>query len=148
MFEKSSEHLRNSLIMLEIGWKSFENRWPCFEVVKNLSTSWVNFGRRQKIFDNLRKSSKILGDLRNSFEIFGNNRKLLVNLQKFRFCLDKKSHTFYRKKVGRYKFQVISWQDQCYWKYFWCTTTFSVTITGQIWMKVCMGGSKNNLKSK
>ena len=60
-FEKSSEHLRNSLIMLEIGWKSFGNRWPCFKVVKNLSTSSVNFGRR-RIFDNLRKSSKIFGN--------------------------------------------------------------------------------------
>ena len=77
-FEKSSEHLRNSSIMLEIG-----NRWPCFEVVENLSTPSVIFGIRQEIFGNLRKPS--------------------VSLWKFRFCEDEKSHAFYWKKVGRYK---------------------------------------------
>ena len=73
-FEKSSEHLRNSSIMLEIG-----NRWSCFEVVENLSTPSVIFGIRQEIFSNLRKPS--------------------VSLWKFRFCEDEKSHAFYWKKL-------------------------------------------------
>ena len=88
MFEKSSEHLRNSLIILKIGWKSFGNRWPCFEVS-------VFFGSRRKIFGNLWKSSKMFSDLRKSSENFGNLRNKSVNLRKIRFCRDEKSHAFY-----------------------------------------------------
>ena len=78
MFEKSSEHLQNSLIMLEIGWKSFGNRWP---VLKS-SKSFYTFGY-------LRKSS---GNLRHFSEKFRNLRKSSENLWKFRFCGDEKSH--------------------------------------------------------
>ena len=61
-------------------------------MVENLSTPLVIFGSRQEIFGNLRKSSKI----------FGNLRKPSLNLRKFRFCGDEKSHAFTEKKVGRY----------------------------------------------
>ena len=64
---RSPEHLRNSLIWLEIGWKSFGNRWPCFEVVENLSTPSVIFGSCREIFGNLWKSS---GNLWKLLEIF------------------------------------------------------------------------------
>lgn len=53
------------LIMLEIEWKSFGNRWPCFEV-ENLSTPSVIFGSHREIFGNLRKLS---GNLRQSLEV-------------------------------------------------------------------------------
>ena len=79
--------------MLENGWKSFGNRWPCFEVVQNLSTSSVIFGSHWEIFGNLRKWSEMFREL----------RKPSVNLRKFRFCGDEKSHEFYWKKVGRYR---------------------------------------------
>ena len=46
-FEKWLEHLWNSLIMLEIGGKSFENRWSRFEVDENLSATSVIFGSRR-----------------------------------------------------------------------------------------------------
>ena len=75
--------------MLKIGWKSFGNRWPCFEVIKNLSTPLVIFGSQWEIFSNLRKFSE---NLWGSLEIFDNLWKLSVNLRKFRFCGDEKSH--------------------------------------------------------
>ena len=80
-----NEYLPNSLTMLEIGLKSFGNHWPCLEVVENLSTPSVIFGSGREIF----------GDLRESSEIFANLRKPSVNLMKFRFCGDEKSHAFY-----------------------------------------------------
>ena len=69
-----SEHLRNSLLMLEIGCKSFGNRWPCrrksfCNLHLRLSSevegkSSAIFGSRQKIFGNLWKQSvKIFGNL-------------------------------------------------------------------------------------
>ena len=91
-FEKLSQHLWNSLIMLEIGWKLFGN---CFEIIENLSIPLFIFGRRREIFGNLQKLSEIFGDLRKSFENFGNLLKALVNLRKFRFCEDEKSRAFY-----------------------------------------------------
>ena len=93
-FGKSWEHLRNSLIMLEIG-----KHWPCFEVVENLSTPSVIFGRRREIFGNLWKSSEIFSNLLKSSENFGNLPKPSANLWKFRFCEDQKSHAFYWKKL-------------------------------------------------
>ena len=76
MLEKSSEHLRNSLIMLEIGRKSFGNHcWPCFEVVENLST--LTFGYRWKSSENLRnllEPSAIFGSLSKPSAIFGSRR--------------------------------------------------------------------------
>ena len=70
-FEKSSEYLRNSLIMLGIGWKSFGNRCrPCFEVVENLSVRLVIVRSRWEIFGNLLKYSFIFGSHR---KIFGNS---------------------------------------------------------------------------
>ena len=132
-FEKSSEHLRNSLIMLEIGWKSFGNRcWPYFEVIvillciyftlrfsiyarphkllsfyyhhAKIKTVCLSVCLSSKIFQHLRlssevvgKSSEVVANLRRSFEIFGNLPKPSVNLRKFRFCGDEKSHVFYRK---------------------------------------------------
>ena len=87
--------------MLKIGWKSFGNHWSCLEVIETLSTPLDIFGSQQEVFGNLRKlsenlwtSSEIFGNFRKSSEIFGNLWKLLVNLRKFRFCGDKKSHTF------------------------------------------------------
>ena len=92
-FEKLSEHLRNSLIMLEIDWKSLGNCCPpCFEVIENLSTPLVIVGSCLKIIGSRWKPSKAL---RRSFEIFGNLRKPSLNLRKFRFCRDEKSHAFY-----------------------------------------------------
>ena len=83
-FEKSSDHFRDSLIMLEIGWKSFGNHCRLgFKVVKNLSTPYLQ--KLLETFSNLRKSS----------EIFDNLWKPSVNLRKFRFCGDEKSHAFY-----------------------------------------------------
>ena len=74
--------------MLETGWKSFGNCWPCFEVIKNLSTPSDIFGSQREIFsnlqklsENLRRSSEIFGDFRKSSEIFSNLRKPSVNLQ-------------------------------------------------------------------
>ena len=99
-----TEYLPNSLIMLEIGWKlvGYGSRWPCLEAVENLSTPSVIFGSQREFFGNLRKlsenlgrSSEIFGDLRESSEIFANLRKPSVNLMKFRFCGDEKSHAFY-----------------------------------------------------
>ena len=78
--------------MLDIGWKSFGNRWPCLEVVKNVSTPSVIFGSCCEIF----------GDLRKLLEIFDDLWKPSVSLRKFMFCKDEKSHAFYCKKVGRY----------------------------------------------
>ena len=49
--------------MLDIGWKSFGNRWPCLEVVKNVSTPSVIFGSCCEIFGDLRKLSEIFDDL-------------------------------------------------------------------------------------
>ena len=57
MFEKSSEHIRNSLIMLEIGWKSLEI--VAGPVLKS-----------SEVVENLRKLLETFGDLRKSFEIF------------------------------------------------------------------------------
>ena len=67
--------------MLEIGWKSFGNRTPCFEVVENYSTTWVIFGSRREsseilggrreIFGNLQKLPKIFGDFQRSKNIYG-----------------------------------------------------------------------------
>ena len=90
-----TKHLPNSLTMLEIGWKSFRNQWLCFEVVGNLSTSLVIFVSRREIFDNLQMSSEIFGDLQNFSKVFSSLRKLSVNLYKFSFCGDEKSHAFY-----------------------------------------------------
>ena len=87
--------------MLKIGWKSFGNRWPCFEVIENLSTPSVIFGSQREIFSNLRKLSE---NLWGSLEIFRNLWKQSVNLRKFRFCGDEKSHAFYWKKVCRYTY--------------------------------------------
>ena len=94
-FFRRKEYLPNSLTILQIGWKSLGNRWPCFEVVKNLSTPSVIFGSQREIFGNLQKlsenlqrSSEIFGDFWKSSEIFGNRRKPSVNLQKFRFYGD------------------------------------------------------------
>lgn len=98
--EKLSEHLRNSLIMLEIGWKSFGNCCPCVEVIKNLSTPSVIFGSRREIFDNLRKSSETFGDLWKSSKNFGNLRKPSVYLRKSRVYGDEKSRTFTEKKLA------------------------------------------------
>ena len=81
-FEKWSEHLQT---MLEICWKSFGNRWPYFEVVQNLSTPSALFGSR-------RKSSAIFGSIPKNLD---NLWKPSVNLWKFRFCEDEKSHAFY-----------------------------------------------------
>lgn len=89
-------------MMLEIGWKSFRNCWPCFKVVKNLSTPSVFFRSCCKIFGNLWKSSEIFGSCRKSSEIFRNLWKPSVNRRKFRFCGDEKYRAFYYKKVGRY----------------------------------------------
>ena len=69
MFEKSSEHLWSSLIIIKIGsWKSFENCCLYFEVVI-------------EIFVYLRKSS---GNLWKSSKIFGNLWKPLVNFRKLK----------------------------------------------------------------
>ena len=61
-FEKS-QHLRNSLIIardsLEILWKSLA--CPVFEIIENLSTTWVIFGSRQEIFASLSKTSVTFG---------------------------------------------------------------------------------------
>ena len=84
--------------MLEISWKSFGNHCrPCFEVIENLFTPSV-------IVRKSWKSLETFGDLGKSFKIFGNLWKPSVNLRKFRFCGDEKSHAFYWKKVGRYMF--------------------------------------------
>ena len=86
-------------MMLEIGWKSYENRcWPCFEVIENLSASSVIFESRRKIFGNLWKLLEIFGNLWKSSEIFGNLRKPSVNLRKFRCCEDKKFSRILLKK--------------------------------------------------
>ena len=101
-FEKSSKHLWNSLIMLEIGWKSLGNRWRTW--FWNHQKSFYTFSYLRKSLRNLPKSSEIFGDLRKSFKNFGNLQKASVNLRKFRFCGDeiRVSHAFYWKKVGRY----------------------------------------------
>ena len=92
-FEKSLEHLQNSLIMLEIGWKFFGNLcWPYFEVIKNISTSLVIVRSLPKIFGSRWKPSAIFGSL---LEIFDNLQKPSVNLKKFSFYGDEKSHAFY-----------------------------------------------------
>ena len=101
MFEKASEHLRNSLLMLEIGWKSSGNRKPCFEVVENYSTtsvifrsrreSSVIFGGRREIFGNLQKLPKIFGDFQRSKNIYGFltlKLKLLKNLMRAKALRD------------------------------------------------------------
>ena len=72
-FFRLKEHLRTSLVMHEIGWKSFGNCWLCFEVIENFYTPSVIFGSRQEIFSNLRKLS----------EIFGNLQSVVGNCQKF-----------------------------------------------------------------
>ena len=97
-----NEYLPNSLIMLEIGLKSFGNHWPWLEVVENLSTpsvifgsQWEFFGNLRKLSENLRRSSDIFGDFQKSSEIFANLRKPSVSLLKFRFCGDEKSRAFY-----------------------------------------------------
>ena len=109
-FEKPSEHLRNSL-MLKIGWKSFGNRWPCFEVVENLSAPLGTVRSCQEIFGNLRKlsgiSSGILESRRKFSEVLQNLRKLFVTLRKFRFYGDEKSHILL-KKVGTYIFSLFT----------------------------------------
>ena len=99
-FEKSSQHLWNSLVMLKIGWKSFGNCWRA--LFWHCRKSFYTFSYLRKSSGNLPKSSEILGNLQKSFENFGNLRKALVNLQKSRFCVDVKSRAFYWKKVGRY----------------------------------------------
>ena len=59
MFEKLSEHLQNSSIMLEIVWK------PLAVVAGPVLKS-------SKIFLHLRLSTEVVGSLRRSFEVFGN----------------------------------------------------------------------------
>ena len=66
------------------------------------SKSLYTFGYLRKSSGNLRKSLETISDLWNSTEIFGNLWKPLVNLRKFTYCEDEKSHAFYGKKVGRY----------------------------------------------
>ena len=100
-FEMSSEHLRNFLIMLEIGWKSFGNRWPCFEVVEKLSTPSVIFGSHREIFGSLRKSSETFSDLRKSSENFDNLRKPSVNLRNSG-SVETKTLTHFTETIGRY----------------------------------------------
>ena len=85
-----------------IRTSSFGNCWPCFEVIANLSTFLVIFRSCHNIFSNLWKLSEIFDDLRKSSKIFRNLRKPLVNLRKFRFWGDEKSHAFYWTKVGKY----------------------------------------------
>ena len=81
-------------LMLEIGWKSFGNRWP---VLKSLKFS-LPLRLSLKSLKNLRQSSEVVGQ---SSEVIRSLRKPLVNLRKFRFCADEKSRAFYWKKVGR-----------------------------------------------
>ena len=93
----SSELLNNAQDLFEIFWKSlpalFWSHWKSF----------YTFTCHWKSSENLRKLLKTFSDLQKFFEIFGNLRKPSVNLRKFRFCGDEKSHVFYWKKVGRYK---------------------------------------------
>ena len=70
--------------MLEVGWKSF-------------GKSFYTFGYLRKWSRNLRQSSEVV---RRSFEVVGSLRKPLVNLRKFRFCADEKSHPFYWKMLA------------------------------------------------
>ena len=60
--------------MPEIGWKSFGNRWPHFEVIENLSAPSVIFRSHCEILGNLGsrwKSSAIFRSLRQSSEAIG-----------------------------------------------------------------------------
>ena len=102
----SSKLFNNAWDWLEILWKSlpalFWSHWK----------SVYTFCYRWKSSENLWKSLETFGDLRKSFEIFGNLQKPSVNLRKFRFCGDEKSHSFYWKKVGRYSVHIfpIHWK--------------------------------------
>ena len=92
-FEKSSEHLRNSLIMLEIGWKSFGNRcWPYFEVIVILLCIYFTlrfsiYARPHKLLSFYYHHAKIKTVClsvchRKSFYTFDYRRKLSENLRK------------------------------------------------------------------
>ena len=66
--------------MLEISWKSFGNHcWPCFEVVKNLSTPLVIFGSRREIFGSCWKPLAIFRTLPKSSAIFRSRRLICGN---------------------------------------------------------------------
>ena len=52
-FFQRKEYIPNYLIMLKIGRKSFGNRWPCFELVENLSTPSVIFGSQREVLGNI-----------------------------------------------------------------------------------------------
>ena len=82
-FEKSSEDLRNSLIMLEIGWKSFGNRWRA--LFWSRWKSFYTFGYLQKSSVNLRQSSESVG-----------------KFSEIQVLRRRKSYAFYWKEVGRY----------------------------------------------
>ena len=70
-------------MMLEIGWKSLYT----FAILWNSS-------------ENLGKLLETFIDLWNFPEMFGNLQKLSVNLRKFRFCGDEKSHATEKKLAG------------------------------------------------
>ena len=99
MFEKSSEHLWNFLIMLKIGWKSFGNCcWPCFEVVEHLSCHhWLSS-------EVVGKSSEFIGNLRQSLEVF---RKLWQSSEAISKSLE--IQILRRRKISRILLKK-SWQ--------------------------------------
>ena len=95
-------------LMLEIGWKSFRNRWPCY--VFKLLKIILHLQLSLEVVKNLRQSSEVVG---RSSEVVGNLRKPSVNLRKFRFCADERSQAFYRKKVGRYSIHIGVSESRC-----------------------------------
>ena len=117
MFEKSSEHLQNSLIMLEIGWKSFGNHCrPCFEVIENLSTHSVIVGSHRKIFGSCWKPLAMFGSLLKSLAVFrscsvGKSSEIqILWKRKFSRILQKKSWQEYDWLFCLF-FPVVQWDD-------------------------------------
>ena len=82
--------------MLKIGWKSFGNHWPCFEVNENLSMPLVIW-----------RSSEVVRNLWKFFKTVGNLWKPSVNLQKFPFCEDENLTHFTEKKLAGIEFSCL-----------------------------------------
>ena len=95
---RSHSSFRNSLIMLEIGWKSFGNRQR--DLFWSRRKSFYTFGYPQKLSESLRKSSEIFGNLRKSFENFNNLPKPSVKLRKFSSVGTKNLTHFTEKKLA------------------------------------------------
>ena len=82
-FEKSSEHLRNSLTMLEIGWKSFLKSLahPVLKSSKIFRHLWLSaeiIGKSSEVIGNLQRFSEVFRKLRQTSEVIDKASEIQV----------------------------------------------------------------------